>query len=232
MSNSNTLELMFQRCEQYAYAFARGKQGMADLARDLFTTTATSDAIVEADIVPRLYDSVRQRAEVIAAQAGAPLKEQSTKSRTSQVSKLANFHTLGVVARDKNVEVLDAMDAAWRKASAKYTPLVACAVAVKTVIAKNASATLADMIDAIDAALVSEPTLASEAVSKIAAQWDKLVHGTDSEPSEYQPAFAALLRAYPADYAETVSRNLDAIRMVFEAAEKARETELALARAK
>src|SRR5262245_59290422 len=100
MSNTNTMERLYGRCEQYAYAFARGKDAFADMAHDLFTTTALSDAIVADDEPRKLYTTVRNRAETIAAQSFKPLKEQSAKSATAQVSKLANFHTLGVYHRD------------------------------------------------------------------------------------------------------------------------------------
>jgi len=180
------------------------------MALDLFQTTVGDDQVGD-DIAKVLYTSVRNRAETIAYTAGKPLKEQTAKSAASQVSKLANFYTLGTLARDVNANVSEAVDYAKSVTLGKYTPLVACAVAVKTLFAKAPKAdrpniTLDAMVTAIDEALVpaDEPT-ASEAVAKLAKQWEKLTEGTDKVPAPYPDAFSALHQADPSDPVQRVS---------------------------
>src|SRR5262245_14918255 len=213
MSNSNmstALARLFERGETYAFAFARGKEAFADMALDLFQTTVGDDQVGD-DIAKVLYTSVRNRAETIAYTAGKPLKEQTPKSAASQVAKLGNFYTLGVLASETNASISEAVDYAKSVTLGKYTPLVACAVAVKTLFAKTVkterpNVTLDAMVEAIDAALVpaDEPT-ASEAVAKIAKQWEKLTEGTDKVPPPYPDAFSALAQAEPSDPVQRVA---------------------------
>jgi hypothetical protein len=220
-NNSPSRDMVFNTVEQVAYALARGKDGMADSAQMLYRYTRDDDTANADGFVARdFYKAVRARAEVIAAQAGKPLKEQKDKSRDVQIAKLASFPTLGEIARD-NAAVDIAMDYAIGQVAGGYTKLVACAVAMKTVLAVDIHATETAMIEAIDAALTPKVKLASEEVSKIGAAWEKLVHGTDNEPSEFQAQFARLLVAYPADYAATVTANLAFIAKLFEQAEEA-----------
>jgi hypothetical protein len=231
-NNSPSRDMVFATVDQVAYAIARGKDGMGDSALMLYRytrddETADSDGFTARDF----YKAVRARAEVIAIAAGKPLKEQKDKSRDVQIAKLASFPTLGEIARD-NLDVDAAMDYAVRLCAGGYTKLVSCAVAMKTGLAKDIHADEATLKDAIDATLVEKAKLASKEVAKIAAAWAKLVHGTDDEPSEFQPQFARLLVAYPADYAETVSANLAFIAKTFAQAEEAAELAILAAKAK
>jgi len=219
--------------ERYAYAYARGKDSFGDMFVDSFNAQMTGNEALDETMPRELYTKVRTRAEVIANMAHKPLKEQSDKSRNSQISKLANAFTLGEIARVHNEHVAEAFETAIRKTGTGYTKLVKCAVAMKDVLAKSANrASLDDLLTAIEGALVTEPTPASAAVQKLANQWEKLVHGTDEEPSPYQPAFSALLQAYPQDFAETVSANLAAIVKIFERLEGDAEVITAISKAK
>lgn len=209
MSNTNTMERLYGRCEQYAYAFARGKDAFADMAHDLFTTTALSDAIVADDEPRKLYTTVRNRAETIAAQSFKPLKEQSAKSATAQVSKLANFHTLGVYHRDGvNDHLADALDYARELVGSSYTKLVKIAVAWKTHFAKlqtlqaKRDVTETELRDIAVEAIAEAPQTASEAVAVIEAALEKLVDGDKSGPSPHADALTALKSAYPQDFLE------------------------------
>ena len=51
-------------------------------------------------------------------------------------------------------------------------------------------------------------------------------------PSEFQPQFARLLTAYPANYAQSIADNLAAIVLVFEQAERDAAVKVALTKAK
>jgi hypothetical protein len=203
---------MFGRTEQYAYAFARGKQAFADMAIDLFDTAHTDDTVA-AEITRPFYMGVRERAEVIAANAGEALKPQTDKSRDSQVSKLNNFVLLGIEARECE-PVAPAMGYARTMSKGKYTPLVACAVAMKTAIVvarKNREEITQEMLEAaIDAALTpADPETALEAVEKVSKAWEKVRHGDEKTgESPHADALSQMLASYPADYAEGVSRML------------------------
>ena len=107
-----------------------------------------------------------------------------------------------------------------------YTKLVSCAVAMKSVLQKDAMADEDTLRAAIDAALVEKPKLASAEVAKVLAAWVKLAKGTDDEPSPFQPQFARLLTAYPQDLSGTIIANLEYIAKVFARAEE--DAELAI----
>lgn len=216
MSNmTDNVERMFGRVETYAYAFARGgTKAFADLALDLLNTTTIDESVDET--MPRtLYVRTWERGATIAREAGAPMKAQDDKSRNSQVSKLANFYTLGVVARD-NDAVTEAMAHAARSTYA-YTPLVKAAVACKAVLLKNRDADAATLIGAIDEALKAKPAEpASVIVARIAKSWDAIVHGAGEEPSPHADMFAALLASEPAGHAEGISQRFARIVAVLE----------------
>jgi hypothetical protein len=208
---STMTEQMMARCEKYAFAFSRGKNAMADMFADLFVTTLTDDS-VSSDMPRALYVTVRERAETLAMEAGDPLKAQDDKSRNSQVSKLANAYLLGVVARDHD-SVVDGMDYAKRKSSMRYTALVKGAVAIKAICAKaqklGKAPSADDMRGAIDDALAAAASVAaSKRVDAMLKAWDKLVHGSDDEPSEYADAFDALAVRFPQDFARQVASTL------------------------
>jgi len=202
---------MFGRTEAYANSFARGKNAMADMFADLFVTTMTDNSVDE-NVTRALYVGVRERAETIALMAGDPLKAQDDKSRNTQVSKLANAYTLGVVARDHDC-VADAFDYAKRKSSMRYTALVKGAVAMKAVCLKAQKANVApsaeDMRAGIDKALeAGEAEPASKAIGRVLKTWDRLTTGTDEEPSPYADAFSGLLDRYPQDFVKHVAQSL------------------------
>ena len=231
LSNSPSRAMVFDTVEQVAYALARGKDGMADSALMLYRMIRDDETADTDGLARDFYRAVRSRAEVIAIDAGKPLKDQTVKSFDAQVSKLACFPTLGEVARD-NPHVNPAMDYAVSLVSGGYTKLVKCAVAVKSELAKDIHAHFDTLKTAIDVALVEKVKLASEEVTKIANAWDKLVKGTDEEPSEFRDTFDRLRQAYPADYARSIADNLAAIALILERAEQDAELKVALTKAK
>ena len=231
-NNSPSRDMVFQTVEQVAYALARGKDGMADSALMLYRYTRDDDTADADGFTARdFYKAVRARAEVIALQAGKPLKEQKDKSRDIQISKLNNFPTLGECARD-NDAVDPAMSYAVRHVAGGYTKLVACAVAMKTELAKDAMADEATLCAAIDAALVEKPKLASEEVAKVLKAFVKLAYGTDKEPAEFPLQFARLRNAHTSDAAGTVKANLEWIVKTLEQSEEAAEIATLAARVK
>ena len=148
-----------------------------------------------------------------------------------QIAKLACFPTLGECARD-NENVDPAMDYAIRHVAGGYTKLVACAVAMKTCLAKDIHASEDTLRDAIDAALTEKDKVLSVEVAKVLAAWVKLTTGTDEDPSPWQAHFAKLKGAHTSDYAGTVAANLAYIAKLFKADEDAKDTAILAARAK
>jgi len=225
MSNSLPSAL-FANIDRYAYAYARGKDAFADMFLDTFAYVQSANVTVSETIARDLYVATRTKAELIAVAADKPLKEQSDKSRNSQVSKLHNAYLLGELAREHNAAISDAMDAAARKTARGYTKLIKCATAVKSLFVNPvdpASVTLEEMIWAIDNALIEAPETAATAVRKQHAAWLKLVEGKGEEPSPFAGDFARLRAAYPADWMNSVAENLDAIARFFEAEDAEKE---------
>ena len=79
LSNSPSRAMVFDTVEQVAYAIARGKDGMADSALMLYRMIRDDETADLTDLAKDFYKAVRARAEVIAIDAGKPLKEQKDK---------------------------------------------------------------------------------------------------------------------------------------------------------
>lgn len=204
------LARLWDTIPQVAYAMARGKDGLADSANDLFRLIMTDESVQPAGLAANFYDEVRSQAVSIAISKGKPLKDQSANSKRSQVSKLENFPILGEIARD-NEAVEPAFEYARDLVGSGYTKLVKCAVAMKTALAKDIHASEDTLRAAILASQVTDPKLASDEVAKLGDAFTKLVHGEKDMPSVHEAMFARLLASYPADYVETCQRAITTV---------------------
>ena len=207
-TTSGPVAALWDTIPQVAYAMARGKDGMADSANDMFTLVSAGSNIETAGMASAFYREVRSQAERIAISKGKPLKEQTSKSYASQVSKLENFPLLGECARI-NPHVAVAFEYAREVTGSGYTKLVKAAVALKTVLAKDINADeVTTLCAAIDKALEDKKELASAAVQKIADAFETLAHGNakTGEPSPHDAMLTRLLAAYPQDYVKHVGQ--------------------------
>jgi hypothetical protein len=245
MSNSNestAMQSLFASVPAFGYAIAMGKDTFTDVGDRIFRA-ALSDVTITADIVPALYDAIHSEAVAVGLAKRKPMKDQTTKSRNSQVSKLANFPILAAFAQ-ANDDVVTVYD--WLRSTAVgsngqpeglgvsgYTKVVSALVAMKAALVKDGGADTATLQSAVIDALHVAPDSASEAVAKVAATWEKLVHGDEkSGPSIHADAFSALLAGYPADYARTIGDNLAAIVAIFERVERDAAAAVAIAKAR
>jgi len=209
-NQSVQLTRLWDTIPQVAYAMARGKDGLADSANDMFRLVMTDESVSPEGIAAKFYDEVRSQAVAIGIAKRAPLKDQSAKSKASQISKLENFPTLGNIARD-NEHVEPAFEYARELVGSGYTKLVKCAVAMKTCLAKDIHADENTLRAAINKSMEDEPKLASAEVEKLGEAFAKLVHGDKDMPSKHEAMFARLMASYPADYAETCRRAIDTV---------------------
>jgi hypothetical protein len=206
-TSSGPVAALWDTIPQVAYAMARGKDGMADSANDMFTLVSAGSNIETAGMAGAFYREVRSQAERIATSKGKPLKEQTSKSYASQVSKLENFPLLGECARI-NVNVAVAFEYAREVTGSGYTKLVKAAVALKTVLAKDINADEVTLCAAVDASQAEKAEVASEVIAKMGEALGKLVHGDDKNLPKHEPLFTALLATYPADYVERAQQAL------------------------
>lgn len=224
MSNQSTLvEQMFSRVAKYGYAIGRGKDAFADMGNDVYRVVR-DDHESDVSIVKPFYVDVRAVAVADAIAGGKPLKDQSEKSRNTQINKMENFAHLGTFART-NDAVDVGFEYARKLASNGYTKLVKCAVAMKAELAKDASADETTLKDAVDKALTETPELASEAIGKLADAFETFAHGAKDEPSKHQAMLSRLLQAYPQDYVAHIAQCFSDVRVKleqFEAADAAK----------
>lgn len=220
MSNTNestALQRIFSDIPAFGYAMAMGKDTFTDVGDRLFRA-ALSDPSITSDVVGPLYDAIHAEAVSIGLSKHKPMKDQTRKSRNSQVSKLANFPTMAGYAQDNDAVVAaydwlrtPAADPADGLGISGYTKVVKALVGMKETLVADVYASETDLRDAIVTALTPERETASEAAGRIAEAWQTLVHGSDKSPAMFQPEFAALLAANPHDPAKQVQAALDAI---------------------
>jgi hypothetical protein len=219
---SDTVERIFAETETAAYALAMGKDTFADVG-DKWLRAAESDDSVSPDMVRPFYIGVYSRARTIASANHKVMKDQTDKSRDSQISKMVNFVTIGTAARD-NDAVIPAYEYGRKQAAGGYTKVVKALVAMKAVLVKRPDADEEALKAAIDAALTEKPVLASEEVAKVEKAWEKLAFGDEKSGYPFEREFAALLAGYPGDnHAKRIGGLLAQVRVIFEKAEKAAE---------
>jgi hypothetical protein len=222
IGNQSTLAAqVWSRIAKIAYGVAMGKDGMAESANDLFRLAMT-DVETDSGVAKAYYLQLKADAISSALANGKPCKlsEQNDKSRDTQISKLGNFPALGFCAR-ANDAVEPAFEYARAQCEGGYTKLVACGVAMKKCLAKDARADEPTLMDAVDKALVAKRgPLASEEVRKMGEALAKLVHGDEKTgPSVHEPSFVMMLARYPADYAERARAALETLATCLEAIE-------------
>lgn len=220
VSNSNesvAMQRIFSDVPSFGYAMAMGKDTLTDVGDRLFRA-ALSDPGITPEITGPLYDAIRAEAVTVGLSKHKPMKDQTRKSRNSQVSKLANFPQMAGYAQDNDAVVAayewlrtPAADPADGLGVSGYTKVVACLVEMGRVLVADRQASEADLRDAIVTALTPEREEASVAAQRVADAWQTLVHGSEKTPAAFQPEFAALLAANPHDPAKQVQAALDAI---------------------
>ena len=219
---SDTVQSVFAMTETAAYSLAMGKDTFADVG-DMWLRAAESDETVEPDMVRPFYIGLYARARTIASVNHKVMKDQTDKSRDAQISKMVNFVTIGIAARD-NDAVIPAYEHGRKSAAGGYTKVVKALVAMKAVLVKKPDADEPTLVAAIDAALEVAPVLASEEVAKMEKAWEKLAFGDEKSGHPFEREFAALLSGYPGDnHAKRIGGLLAQVRVIFEKAEKAAE---------
>lgn len=191
MSNLSNMSPLFRafttRCEGAASAIALGKDVMTPLALDYAKLCFEDQTLAPKElqnITTDVYaDHVRAPAERYAAAAGRPLKEQSEKSRRSQVSKLAAYAKLGFRARE-NAAVLPVLDYAATTVGSGYTALNTIAVALVDALVKNRQASEDDLLGVVQDNLPAEKAATTPEgwAAKQVRAVEKAKDGTKTEP--------------------------------------------------
>jgi hypothetical protein len=233
MSNSTAIGRIFADVPTIAYSLAMGKDGMTDAGDRLFRAVL-SDPDVDADIPRQLYEAIYAEACAVGLAKKKPYKEQTAKSRSSQVSKFANFMHAAQFAQD-NEHVVPVYE--WLRGTGEgelgvsgYTKVVACLTAMKAVLMPKPQADKATLVAAVKASLTDKPKLASAAVEEIGAAWEKLAHG-DAKTGEhpYQAEFA-LLEARIAGLSAKIAADISTVQVIFARIEAEKAERIALAK--
>ena len=192
MSNvSKEMKMLSQAGALAAYAMARGKDGMADVAFKL-AGAASRDVAIDEGYCAGLYAEIRQTAETIALNNGEPLAPQTDESRASQVSKLTPWAKIGVYAR-ANDAVLKGLDRARERGRGKVTAFNKCGTALLKTLAKKRDADEATLLKAVDAVdLTKKQATASDAVNGVIRTLQGIAFGSDTKPTVHAGIMALL----------------------------------------
>lgn len=218
LHNSTALERIMAEVDTFAYAMALKQDTLTDVGDRILRGALSDPDAFTLEVVGEIYDAIHKRACEIGRAKGKPMKDQTRKSRNSQVSKLNAYPTLAMLESEHALPAYEWMRQVPTDLNeqqglgiAGYVKTVKALVAIKEALAVDADATLSDLKDAISLALAPKAVPASDAVQAIADAWEALVWGNDKVPAIYTQEFNDLLEANPNDPAKRVLAVLNGI---------------------